>query len=306
MQIFAKTFLILSLAVFAGSIGSAQGPESKTLSFIITSDMREFTVGKEPELDYFAGACQAIRKVGPGEFMISPGDIDPPQHVRTILDRYLGSNYTWYPVVGNHEAETPADMEWLRSWGSNDIPGLVRRGPPGCETTTFSFDRGPVHFAVVNQYFDGKTDYRSKGKVVDGLYDWLKADLEATRQPVIIVVGHEPIQPLPDMDNGRLRHEKDCLNAYPENSRRFHKLLVDHKVAAYLCAHTHNLSIANLDGLWQVDSGHARGKGDTGAPSTFLKMRVNATETVVDCYRQLKPGEPYILTRSITLTPSAR
>ena len=234
--------------------------------------------------------------------MISPGDIDPPAPVRATIDAVLGPNYVWYPGVGNHEAETPADMAWLRAWGSNDIPGLVRRGPAGTETTTYAFDHGSAHFVVLNQYYNGKKDVGANGDVVDGLYDWLKADLESNRQPMVMVVGHEPILPLPDMHSRRLRHQKDSLNAHPENSRRFHQLLLEHHVKAYLCAHTHNASIKNLGGVWQIDSGHARGKGDSGAPSTFVRLRIRGSDCKVEFYRQLKANGPYHRTKMVRLS----
>ncbi len=297
---FGNVLLLLAL-VFGGVLSLRAAVAERDFSFIVTADIREFAGGKNAGHDYFSGACEAIRDAGAGEFMISPGDIDPPQAIRTVLDKYFGPAYPWYPVVGNHEAETPADMEWLRAWGSNDIPGLVRRGPAGSEATTFSFDCGQAHFAVINQYFNGKKDVGSNGDVVDTLYSWLKEDLQLNRKKTLIVVGHEPIVAVPDMDNNRLRHEKDSLNAHPENSRRFHQLLLDQKVKAYLCAHTHNASITNLGGVWQIDAGHARGKGDPGAPSTFLRFRVTSGQWEADFYRQSKIGGPYRKTRTVKL-----
>ena len=34
----------------------------------------------------------------------------------------------------------------------------------------------------------------------------------------------------------------------------------------------HNFSAVDLGGVWQIDAGHARGMGDTGAASTFVQV----------------------------------
>ena len=45
-------------------------------------------------------------------------------------------------------------------------------------------------------------------------------------------------------------------------------------MVAYFCGHTHNFSAYNKEGVWQMDAGHSRGAGDTGASSTFLMIHV--------------------------------
>ena len=49
---------------------------------------------------------------------------------------------------------------------------------------------------------------------------------------------------------------------------------------AYLCGHTHDFSVIIVDGVWQIDSGHARGTADTGARSTFVKINVSTAGVV--------------------------
>jgi len=213
----------------------------------------------------------------------------------------LGKQYCWYPVVGNHEAETPEDMAWLRKWGRGKIPYLVRRGPENCEETTYCFDFKNAHFVVLNQYYDGQSDVGTDGDVCDALYQWLEDDLEANRKPFIFVFGHEPMISIPDADNGRYRHQGDSLDAHPENNHRFQRLLRRHKVTAYINGHTHNFSFAKINGLWQLDAGHCRGIGDKGARSTFLKIRIDENNCRVDVYRDDANGGAYSLTRTIEL-----
>lgn len=104
--------------------------------------------------------------------MVSPGDIDPPAGVEWTVKHYIGQNYTWHPVVGNHEAETAADMEWLRAYGAgSSVSSAVNAGPLGCGETTYSFDYGNSHFVVLNEYCDGASDTGTDGDVVDALYN---------------------------------------------------------------------------------------------------------------------------------------
>ena len=173
----------------------------------------------------------------------------------------MGEDYPWYPVVGIDELESPTFMEYLRKYnsGGKSLPNIVNSGPPGCIETTYSFDWGNNHFVVLNQYYDGTSDDGSDGMVVPELLAWLENDLTANDKKYTFVFGHEPIIAIPDMDNGRLRHQDDSLNKYQKNNYHFHQLLRRLDVTAYICGHTHNTSIAKINDVWQIDVGHARG-----------------------------------------------
>ena len=253
------------------------------VAFSVASDMRDYT---GCNANYFRGACETLAKGGPGRFMVSAGDIDPPSGVYSTILSFLKPGYTWYPVVGNHEAETAADMEWLRGFNKNGtgLPNILRPGPLGCEETTYSFEYGNTHFVVLNEYFNEGSDHATDGDIPDALYDWLVQDLEAVvpgTTPIVLVFGHEPAYPQPDQESRRLRHENDSLNIHAVNRDRFWKALLDYGVTAYVCGHTHSYSAVKIgssgviddpSGVWQIDSGHARGTGDTGARSTFLML----------------------------------
>ena len=258
----SRSFAAVVFVLIAGGIFpiplQAEDPNGD-LVFIIAADMRNFAADGEWSKN-FSGACEAVKEVGAGSFMISPGDLDvrPPSAVRDMIDKTIGEGYPWYPVLGNHDPESPSSMEYLRNY-SKTVPNVVNRGPKGCEETTFSFDYGDAHFVVLNQYFDGVRDWGLKGEIVPELMAWLQADLEANNKKHIFVFGHEPLLPMPDMDNGRLRHQGDSLDEDPENAFALHQLLLKHGVRAYVCGHTHNTSYGKINGLWQLDPGHARG-----------------------------------------------
>jgi len=300
MKLLRTFFIFFFLAVFFLA-GGCSLPFYGPVDFIVTADMREYTLDYGEQ--YFRGAVRAAADLGGGEFMVSPGDIDPPDKVYAVIREYLGPDYLWYPVVGNHEAETDSDMAWLREFnaGGTLLPNIVNTGPSGSEETTFSFDAGSCHFAVVNQYFDGSSDIGTDGDVPDALYTWLKRDLETTDKPIIFVFGHEPAFPKADAESGRERHMDDSLNQHPENRDRFWALLKQYS-AVYFCGHTHNYSAVQIDGVWQIDAGHARGIQDPGAKSTFLRVTVSRKgEAVLNTYRLNDAFDGYELYEQVTL-----
>lgn len=311
-----RLLTVLMLWVAATALwGTPAAQADSPFTFILTADMRNFAgAGAYDTCRFFLGACQGIAGAGPGAFMIVPGDLDPTAGVGWTISKTLGASYPWYPVVGNHElpgagseATSGANMAWLRGYNydANGVgvpPDIVRSGPTGCPTTTFSFDYENAHFAVLNEYCDVGGDTATDGDVPDHLYNWLVADLDATTKPFVFVVGHEPAYPQPDADNGRLRHVGDSLDGHPGNRDRFWSLLAARKVTAYLCGHTHNYSAVWINGVWQIDVGHARGDGDTGAASTFLRVTVGRERITYQTFRDTggTTCDQYTMTQSWT------
>ncbi len=295
--------LFVSILILPGSsLESGKSENEKAVfSFIVAADMREFAGEEFNTSQYFRGVCEAILENGKGSFMLSPGDIDPPQEVSDRMSEILGNDYLWFPVVGNHEEETDEDMDWLRNKVKNNLRYPINEGPENGVETTYSFDFMNAHFVVLNQYYDGQSDAATDGDITEALYDWIEKDLEANSKPFLFVAGHEPFISIPDHDNGRMRHKGDNLDKYPENSFRLQKLLREHNVTAFFCGHTHNFSYAKINGIWQVDAGHARGLGDTGAQSTFLKVFVGENSSWVEVYRDDANGGKYSLTRTVEL-----
>jgi hypothetical protein len=275
--------------IVAGTVSvPLQAQDSREdLVFIVAADMRNFAADGEWSKN-FSGACEAVAEVGAGSFMISPGDLDvrPPSAVRDMIDKTIGKDYPWYPVLGNHDPESPSSMQYLREY-SMTVPNVVNRGPKGSEATTYSFDVADAHFVVLNQYYDGTKDWGLEGDVVPELLEWLETDLAANTKKHIFVFGHEPLMAMPDMDNGRIRHQEDSLDENPENAFAFHQLLVKYGVDAYVCGHTHNTSYAKINGLWQLDPGHARGLEE----ASYADQMYAAIEGAIEEGRKKGVGE---------------
>ena len=257
-------------------------------SFIVVSDMREYgDISQYDDSKYFKGILEDISKRDEA-FLIVVGDLDPVGKIAFSIENYLGKDYIWYPVIGNHElpdagseSHTGENIEFLRNFNLYNVTS----GPEPCSETTYSFDYENTHFIVLNEYCNEESDIGTAGDIGDTIYTWLESELKNTNKENIFVIGHEPAYPQPDDESGRLRHKGDSLDQYTENRDRFWDLLVDNSVIAYFCGHTHNYSALEIDGIWQIDAGHARGMGDTEAKSTYIVVSINDNVVEYETFR---------------------
>ncbi len=299
MKLFSKLVIIGStIACLLLCTKTDTSKNNEDLTFIVAADWRHFATERYHSSEYFQGVLEAIAEYGKGSFMVSPGDLDPVVASVDIISEILGENYTWYPVVGNHDTENSTYMQTLRAInaGGNSLPNIVNSGPPGSIETMYSFDYGESHFVVVNQYFDGKSDKGTDGNLVPETLQWLEDDLKKNTKAYVFVIGHEPLIAMPDMDNGRIRHVGDSLDKYPRNAYKFYRLMMEYNVVAYLCGHTHNTSYSNINGLWQFDCGHARGTEDvfpervydsiTKLHQQYLKLGLPIDSAFAQYYRE--------------------
>ncbi len=270
--------------------------------------------GDKDKPEYFRGVCEAIAKVGKGAFMLGPGDLNPAFNTRWTIDKYLGTDYIWYPVVGNHDIDLESWIQWLRDYnpGGNSLPNIVNVGPENCEETMYSFDWGNCHFAVINNYCDGNSDtgYYGKGHgkggtFGDALYEWLRDDLDATDKQHIFVSGHEPAYRQYDMDTGKERR-KGHKGHNPDFTDRFWELLNQKGVLAYICGHNHSYKVTKLDEVWQIQGGHSQGigRGLEEYRSTFIMIHINEDTVTFDTYRLDEGQLRYELAHSGTLATS--
>jgi hypothetical protein len=258
-------------------------------TFAVNSDPHDYTGdGDHNNNDFFRGVCQAIDNLDQAHFMVTVGDLSPVSDAKWTIDRVFGGEFLWFPVVGNHEFDDKKiGINALKKYNldpNGDVPpNLTRRGPQGCPETTYSFDYGNSHFVMLNLYCD--TDRVTDGAMVDVLLEWLEADLAATDRQHIFVFGHEPAYPLADVDNEQERHVGDSLDQYPVSRDRFWKMLADYGVLAYFSGHTHTLNAVKIDGVWQINDGHATGKRTLPTLGSFLMVHVDGDDVWVDMYR---------------------
>jgi hypothetical protein len=296
--------ILLATMIPQLSLAQDTGVTGNGFTFVVTSDIHGYAGSAYDTSQYFRGVCEKIVELDGSSFMVSPGDLDPPSNVNWTIDKYLGQDYLWYPGVGNHNVDA-SDMSWLRSYdydsNGDTPPNIVNTGPPNCVATTYSFDYENSHFVMLNEYYNGGSDIGTDGDVCDALYNWLAADLNATDKAHIFVFGHEPAYPQPDADNGVLRHKGDSLDKYTAHRDRFWNLLKSKNVVAYIHGHTHSYSAVNINGVWEIDSGHSMGLGWTQTRSTFIMIHVDGDVVTYETYRVSYNGGPYALAHSGTL-----
>ena len=236
------------------------------LSFVVISDNRWYTT-------QFRAVLQEINEMtlNPAPaipyplFLVGNGDIDPVESNMAIYnDSITYPNLPpYYPVVGNHEFETDSDMEYILDSMIPYLKNVVNHG----KQATYSFDYGNIHCIVLDQYSTNRY-----GEVDENLLAWLRQDLNATKQDLVFVFGHEPAFP-------RRLHVGDSLDQFPESRNAFWNMLVkDPRVLAFFCAHTHHYYRMRVkdpaaagssgypdeeDGVYQVDCG-AAGNLDDG------------------------------------------
>ena len=249
------TCLVLCLVFFTSHFLYAQD-----ISFIAIADNRSY-------VDEYRCVLQEIHDMivnpetgqFPPQFLVACGDIDPvASNMAVYNDTLTYPNLPpYYPVVGNHEFETPSDMNYILNSMIPFLENVVNTGKQG----TYSFDFENVHCIVLDQYSSN-----GDGEVDENLQVWLQADLNATEQDHVFVFGHEPAFP-------RHRHIGDSLDQFPDSRNAFWNMLViDPRVRAYFCGHTHYYSrMRVLDpttigqsgypdqegGVYQVDCGAA-------------------------------------------------
>jgi hypothetical protein len=200
---------------------------AQNVSFVVGADNRNYTT-------QYRAALQEINDmtINPApsipfpQFFIVCGDFDPvPANMAIYNDTLTYPNLPlFYPVVGNHEFETPSDMDYILNSMIPYLENVVNNGAQG----TYSFDFGNVHCIVLDQY-----SANGEGEVDANLQVWLQQNLNATNKDHVFVFGHEPAFP-------RHRHVGNSLDQFHESRNQFWNILTaDPRIRAYFCGHTH-------------------------------------------------------------------
>jgi len=86
LRSFILTAFIIGLISIVVTCQFSNGEFNNAFEFITAADMRYYVSNQDKNTHHFEGALEAIKKVGPGNFLVSTGDIDPPAAVRAAID----------------------------------------------------------------------------------------------------------------------------------------------------------------------------------------------------------------------------
>lgn len=155
----------------------------------------------------------------------------------------------YYPVVGNHEIQSPTShLIFISKFV------LPTNGPPGLEELVFSFDHENAHFVGLDSNVWG--DFHRVQT------DWLDADLAATEKPHVFTYGHEPAYPVGP-------HVGSSLDVYPAERDYFWSVLSSWDTGPYFCGHEHLYNRQLRGQVYQVINGTCGAPIHTGYGGDF-------------------------------------
>ncbi|SFJ57873.1 S-layer homology domain-containing protein [Paenibacillus sp. UNC496MF] len=221
----------------AGSFVTAPADDATSVKFLSYGDSRT-------QPDYQEKVADLARKAYAADpsyqtILLNSGDIASSDSESNWTAQYFVPESA-YPQL--HALQTEVPMMGAR--GNHEGVGSVyeKYFPyPYVNDFYWSFDYGPVHISVLDEYADFKPDSPQ--------YNWLINDLATTTKPWKIVMGHQPAW-------GAGTHENNT-----DLQKYIHPILKQFGVPLYLNGHNHNYARAEVDGIEYLTSGGG------GAPS---------------------------------------
>ena len=219
--------------------------------------------GWEDTLDWF---FDRLQNEGP-DFTLVAGDImdarwwEDGEQVRRKTEKYWGGfnkrfkdrDMTVYVAPGDHEYGDDGGLargDIARAFGKefSRQMGMPRNGPTGHIGRSFFVRRGNLLVITLDTFEDaGK---RFAYTVGDKQLQWMdKVLTDHQDAQFVLVQGHLPIVGPVKSKNSSASMLKGGANS------GLWKLMVKHKVDAYLCGEHHRITVKKHDGIWQIVHG---------------------------------------------------
>jgi predicted phosphodiesterase len=271
----AKRAIAILLFAAAGLVAAAQtAPEHTAVRFGVITDLhyadrdsvsgrmyREST-GKLAEFVSVMNREKVDFVIELGDYKdqdIRPAAARTLSFLRTIESVFVGFKGPRYHVLGNHDEDSLTKSEFLASAPNTGIPA---------EKTYYSFDKGGVHFIVLDPNFrsDGREFARGDFAWEDcnipaAEIEWLKADLVAGKGTAIVFI-HQQL---------------DGTGAYyVKNAAAVRKILADSgRVPVVFQGHRHEGAFSLIDGI-AYHSFKAAGEGSGPDNNGYALVEVEA------------------------------
>lgn len=167
--------------------------QPRAFRFLIFGDSQSSVGGEAPYSLWRTTVHNAYRAHPDAKFMVSIGDLvdlgQSGDHWNAWFSAAAGviDSIPIMPLTGNHESygsrETSGPVYWSAQFS------LPQNGPEGLKGRVYSYDHGPVHFAVLDSQQEEQKEY---GDILGVQRDWLDADLAGSKAAWKIVLFHRP------------------------------------------------------------------------------------------------------------------
>ena len=215
----------------AGSFRTAPAASATSVKFLSYGDTRTNVSSQES----VASRVRSAYASDPAyqTILLNSGDV-----VGGDTEAYWTSEFfvsgTTYPQLHALQSELPI----VAARGNHEGTGSVfnKYFPyPYVANNYWSYDYGPVHFVVIDEYASFTSG--------SAQYNWLVNDLASTTKPWKIVMGHEP-----GWGAGTHANNTSIQNV-------IHPVLKQYGVQMYLNGHNHNYARAVVDGIQYLTTG---------------------------------------------------
>jgi hypothetical protein len=222
----------LSLALYGldAEVNFATAPKGDAdFSFVVWGDTRT-------RHEVHARVAARVLRENPS-FVLHTGDLVANGQSMDDWDKFfeiekdLLRNVPFYPVLGNHERNTPLFSQYFA------FPG-------GGDGHYYSFDWGAVHIVGLDNNQTGPSE-QIKGAFLQYELDWLRDDLARNTRPLIFIFFHQPLYTA-------VRARRESAAKLAEKMEPF---LLSGGVTAVFSGHDHNYQHHLKSGLHHIVTG---------------------------------------------------
>ena len=258
--------LFAALGLLSFSKADEKAPEA--VRFTSVPDIFNWNIsypqpGWEDAMDWYLGR---LKKEGPN-FMLCAGDImdvrwwDNAEQVRVKTEQYWGGflkrfkdkDITVYVAPGDHEYGDDGGLkkgDIARAFGHEFTRqmGMPKNGPANHMGRAFYVREGNLLVVTLDTFEDAGA--RFAYTVGEEQLKWLDKVLTEHKDAEFkLVQGHLPIV-------GPVRSKNSSASMLKGGTKsEVWKVLVKHKIDAYLCGEHHRVTVHHQDGIWQIVHG---------------------------------------------------